>query len=435
MKGKRLKTAAAFSNSTTSPGVMGFPGHAERSVALGEVHARPYPLIDTPRILIQLAFMTEGGSTVDHAVLAELSRSIGVASPARDARHHIMPWGNGTLRWERHTEFSTYLWEGPLPRTGQAAQHPFGEGFNPPGTVIDGVRLEIIRKDAGAAALIEAFDPTSLCYSDVENGLASIVTDFRQDGDGMTRILILDNGLSPARAGALSQRVIEIETYRTLAMLGLPLAHSLSPRIRRIEDRLAGLTTEMRAPDADNHKLLDELTSLAAELEADAASSLYRFGASRAYNGIVLERLAALQEEPVTGYETWAAFIQRRMAPAMRTCHSVSGRQENLSEKLSRAATLLRTSVDVELERQNRDLLSSMDRRAQLQLRLQRTVEGLSVAAISYYVVGLFYYLAKGAEAYMPELHSSVVTAAFVPIAILAMWFVVKSIRRSHKDE
>ncbi|NWM74586.1 DUF3422 family protein, partial [Escherichia coli] len=89
----------------------------------------------------------------------ELSRSIGVASPARDARHHIMPWGNGTLRWERHTEFSTYLWEGPLPRNGQAAQHPFGEGFNPPGTVIDGVRLEIIRKDAGAAALIEAFDP------------------------------------------------------------------------------------------------------------------------------------------------------------------------------------------------------------------------------------------------------------------------------------
>ncbi|MCK0399318.1 DUF3422 family protein, partial [Salmonella sp. L-S2906] len=139
---------------------------------------------------------------------------------------HIMPWGNGTLRWERHTEFSTYLWEGPLPRNGQAAQHPFGEGFNPPGTVIDGVRLEIIRKDAGAAALIEAFDPTSLCYSDVENGLASIVTDFRQDGDGMTRILILDDGLSPARAGALSQRVIEIETYRTLAMLGLPLAHS-----------------------------------------------------------------------------------------------------------------------------------------------------------------------------------------------------------------
>ncbi|QND54128.1 DUF3422 family protein [Phyllobacterium sp. 628] len=414
---------------------MGFPAHAERSVALGEVHARPYPLVDTPRLLIQLAFMTEGGSTVDHAVLAELSRSIGIASPARDARHHIMPWGNGTLRWERHTEFSTYLWEGPMPRAGQTAQHPFGHGFNPPGTVIDGVRLEIIRKDSNAAALIEEFDPTSLCYSDVENGLASIITDFRQDGDGMTRILILDNGLSPARAGALSQRVIEIETYRTLAMLGLPLAHSLSPRIRRIEDRLAGLTTEMRAPDADNHKLLDELTSLAAELEADAASSLYRFGASRAYNGIVLERLAALQEEPVTGYETWAAFIQRRMAPAMRTCRSVSGRQENLSEKLSRAATLLRTSVDVELERQNRDLLSSMNRRAQLQLRLQHTVEGLSVAAISYYVVGLFFYLAKGAESYNPDLHSSVLTAAFVPVAIIAMWFVVKSIRKSHNDD
>ncbi len=434
--GKRVKQATTLPSVAPSPGgVMGFPAHAERAVALGEVHARPYPLVDTPRLLIQLAFMTEGGSTVDHAVLGELSRSIGIAPPARDARHHIMPWGNGTLRWERHTEFSTYLWEGPMPRDGSIAQHPFGHGFNPPGTVIDGVRLEIIKKDRNAQALISEFDPASLCYSDVENGLASIVTDFRQDRDGMTRILILDNGLSPARAGALSQRVIEIETYRTLAMLGLPLAHSLSPRIRRIEDRLAGLTNEMRDSTSDSHKLLDELTSLAAELEADAASSLYRFGASRAYNGIVLERLAALQEEPVTGYETWGAFIQRRMAPAMRTCRSVSGRQESLSEKLSRAATLLRTSVDVELERQNRDLLSSMDKRAQLQLRLQRTVEGLSVAAISYYVVGLFYYLARGAETYIPELHASVLTAIFVPIAILAMWYVVKAVRKKHAED
>lgn len=414
---------------------MGFPAHAQRAVALGEVHARPYPLVETPRLLIQLAFMTEGAATVDHMVLGGLSRSLGIASPARDARHHVMPWGNGTLRWERHTEFSTYLWEGPWPRNGNLVQHPFGHGFNPPGTVIDGVRLEIIKKDRNALTLISEFDPASLCYSDVENGLASIITDFRQDGDGMTRILILDNGLSPARAGALSQRVIEIETYRTLAMLGLPLAQSLSPLIRGIEDRLAGLTDEMRDSTSDSHKLLDELTALAAELEADTASSLYRFGASRAYNGIVLERLAALHEEPVAGYETWGAFIQRRMAPAMRTCRSVSERQENLSEKLARAATLLRTSVNVELERQNRDLLNSMDKRAQLQLRLQRTVEGLSIAAISYYIVGLFYYFARGIETYIPGMAASTLTAIFVPIAIIGMWFVIKSIRKSHTDE
>lgn len=419
----------------TVGGVMGFPSHGERATALGEVHARPYPLLASPRLLIQLAFMTEGGSTVDHAVLAELSRGVGIAPPAKDARHHVMSWGNGTLRWERHTEFSTYLWEGPLPKPGETAQHPFGHGFNPPGTVIDGVRLEIRKKGPDADDLISTFDPASLCYSEVENGLASIITDFRQDGDGLTRILILENDLAAARVGALSQRLIEIETYRTLAMLGLPLAHSLSPRIRRIEDRLASLTHEMRNANVNSHNLLDELTSLAAELEADAAASLYRFGASRAYDGIVQERLAALQEEPVTGYETWEAFIQRRMAPAMRTCRSVEERQANLSRKLSRAATLLRTSVDVELERQNRDLLTSMNRRAKLQLRLQHTVEGLSVAAVSYYVVGLFYYLAKGAESVWPALHSTVLTALFVPVAILSMALTVRAIRGSHTDE
>ena len=142
--------------------------------------------------------------------------------------------------------------------------------------------------------------------------------------------------------------------------------------------------------------LLSELTELAAELEADAAASLYRFGASRAYNSIVEERLDALKEEVVPGYDTWSGFLQRRVAPAMRTCRSVEERQANLSGKLTRATTLLRTWVDVEVEQQNRDVLASMNNRARLQLRLQQTVEGLSVAAVSYYVVGLVGYLAKG---------------------------------------
>ena len=42
------------------------------------------------------------------------------------------------------------------------------------------------------------------------------------------------------------------------------------------------------------------------------------------------------------------------------------------------------------------NLLGAMNRRQQLQLRLQATVEGLSVAAITYYIVGLVGYAAKG---------------------------------------
>jgi uncharacterized membrane-anchored protein len=413
---------------------MGFAAHPGRSAALGEVHARPHPLIESPRLLIQLAFMTEGGGLLDEALLAELSRSVGLTPPGEGARHHVMPWRQGTLRWERHTEFSTYLWEGPLPRSG-AAPHPFGDGFNPPGPVISGVRLEIRRKGRGATNPAAAFDPASLCWSEVEGGLAHAITDFRQDGDGLTRILVIDNGLQPARIGALTQNLIEIETYRTLALLGLPLAQSLSPRIKLVENRLVRLTNEMRAETGDSHALLEELTALAAELEADAVASLYRFGASRAYEGIVQERLGTLGEVAVTGSSTWSAFIQRRMAPAMRTCRSVEERMADISTRLSRAATLLRTSVEVELERQNGDLLASMDRRARLQLRLQQTVEGLSVAAISYYVVGLLGHVAAGGRAWLPWLDPDTLTAAAVPIVLLGIWWTVRSIRVRHRDE
>lgn len=417
--------------------VLGFPVHSERADALGEIHARPYPLIDAPRVLVQLAFMTEGGSSVDHAVLASLSRRLGVAAPDRTARHHAMKWGKGSLRWERHTEFSTYLWEGPLPsKPDQHEDSPFGHGFSPPGTVISGARLEIRKWTPANEKLIANFDPTSLCYSLIEGGKAAIISDFRQDGDGLTRILMLDRGMSPARNGAVSQRLIDIETYRTLAMLGLPLAQQLSGRCRRIEDRLAEITRNIKDSDTrDEQKLLGELTELTAELEADAAASLYRFGASRAYDGIVGERLDALREEQVAGYNTWRGFLQRRVAPAMRTCRSVEERQANLSRKLTRAATLLRTWIDVEVEKQNRDVLASMNNRARLQLRLQQTVEGLSVAAVSYYVVGLIGYLAKATGLFGLELKSEYVTAAAVPVVILAVWWAVRRIRRSHSEK
>ena len=422
----------------TGSSVLGFPVHQGRAPAVGEVHSRPHPVVASPRVLIQLSFMTEGGSAVDHAVLSELARAWGAPAPDRSARHFTLARGQGSLRWERHTEFSTYLWEGPLDaRSGKPLEEPpFGASFAAPGVVISAVRLDIVKWSKTAEKLIAAFDPASLCHSSVENGLADIITDFRQDPDGLTRILILDRGLSPVRAGALGQRLIEIETYRTLAMLGLPLAHSLSPRIRRIEDQLADVTARMRKLGGqDSQLLLSEITELAAELEADAAASLYRFGASRAYDGIVEERLEALGEKAITGHDSWAAFLKRRMAPAMRTCRSVEERQANLSRKLARAATLLRSWVEVELQQQNSHLLASMDRRAKLQLRLQQTVEGLSVAAVSYYMVGLIGYLAKGIALFGLTTKPDYIMAASVPLVVFLIWWTVRRVRNSHGGE
>ncbi|MDY8108590.1 DUF3422 family protein [Fulvimarina sp. 2208YS6-2-32] len=413
-----------------------FPTDPRRATVLGEIHARPFPLITLPRAVITIAFMTQDGGLKDRATLGELSRRQGVPPPSADARTHSLVFGRGRLRWESHTEFSTYTWDGPTPERfgNQVEGHPFGAEFTPPGPMIAGVHLEIRPKDEDTEKGLAIFDKTSLCYSEMEGGLAFAATDFRQDSDGLTRMLILSNGLTQARAGALAMRLVDLEVYRTLALLGLPLAQDIAPTVQGLEEHLVHITNEMKGGAEESRELLQELTLAAAEVEAAAARVLYRFGASRAYDDIVRERLSAVGEQPVPGSESWNAFLQRRMAPAMRTCLSIDRRLAVLSEKLSRAADLLRTRIDVELEHQNRDLLTSMDKRARLQLRLQQTVEGLSVAAIAYYVVGLFGYVAKAVEAEGFPVSATILTAAFVPIALVGVWSVVHRIRTSHRD-
>ena len=419
-------------------GMFSFPQAPDRARALGEIHARPYVLVTAPRVIFQLAFLTEANFEADRAILAEMSLGQGVAPPAADTSHHTMNWGNGTLRWEKHTEFSTYFWDAPAPVLfgGDVPVNPFGASFKAPGPFISGVRIEIRPANEDLSQVIASFDPTSLCRSIVADGQATVVTDFRQDGDGLTKFLILDNGMTDGGRGALVQRILDIETYRTLAMMGLPLALTLSPEIRRIETGLTAVTQRMKQharQEAD--AMLTEITRLAAELEANAALSLYRFGASRAYYNIVLERVAMLAEKPVSGNESLGSFLQRRLAPAMRTCQSVEERQANLSRKLARATALLRSWIDVDLQKFNTKLLDSMNQRAHLQLRLQQTVEGLSVAAISYYVIGLVGYLAKFAHNIGVHIAPETLTGAAVPIVVIAVWLLVRRIRKSHKDD
>ncbi|MGK8437333.1 DUF3422 family protein [Ectopseudomonas hydrolytica] len=419
--------------------VYGMQAYADRAVAVGEVHARPHLLIKAPRAVLQLAFITEGDPAKDQAAITELSQRLGVAEPDNMTPLHGLTWDEGDLHCEKHTEFSTYLWSASLDSESRepSGENPFRHGFVPPGPVISGVRLNLLPWTSESEKEIDRFDPISLCYSVVENGMAAIVTDFRQDEEGLTNILVLDRGLTQARAGALVQRLLEIETYRTLALLALPLTRSITIELRRMETQLAVITDQMRTRGGsrpDNDVLLSELTSLAAELEAGVAANLYRFGASRAYYDIVEERLDALSEDIVCGYCTWSDFLYRRIAPAMRTCQSVKERQAKLSDKLTRSISLLRSWIDIELERQNRDLLASMNNRAKLQLRLQQTVEGLSVAAISYYVVSLLAYLLKGIPGVHDMVKPELAIAILVPMVMLAIWWTVRRIRHAHGD-
>ena len=412
----------------------GFSSHILRAAVLGEMHARPAHPLDRPRTVLHLAFLTgPEEAAADRLALDRLALSLGVRGSGPEMKHCRFDLLGGVLRWEQHTEFTTYTFDAP-PGSGRLPEHPFGVAFRQPGPLIAAVRVDVRSAPVRTEDGLDGFDPISLCVSRVAEGEAVVATDFRQDADGFTRIRVLDAGMSPSRTGTLVQRLIEIETYRTLALLGLPEAQRLGPGIRRIETGLVASLEAMKETRGltDNQRLLAELTDLAAALEADAAATAYRFGATRAYHEIVEERLDAIREVHVQGYGSWRGFLQRRFGPAMRTCLAIESRQTDLATKLARAANLLRTRVDVELERQNRDLLHSMNLRARLQLRLQQTVEGLSVAAISYYVVSLIGKLAEGAHVEGLPFHPELVTALSVPLVVVAIWLVVRRIRRHH---
>jgi uncharacterized membrane-anchored protein len=413
--------------------------HPWRAVVLGEVHARPFTPIESPRRILHFAFDTPGErAQADRAALAAFCSARGLVPPKPSDKHHRVVLGGTTLRWEQHSEFTTYTWEIPSPPLdGAPPFHPAASALATPmtllpqpGLLLVAVDLHLVRGDLAAPERL--FDRANLAMAETGDGAAVIATDFSCDPAGFLRILLIDRDLGPERAGALVQRVLELETYRTLALLGLPEAQRLAPAINRIERRLAELTEAMRRSEGlqANQSLLDELTALAAELEAGAAASLFRFGASRAYYEIVQLRVQTIGERPVGGHTTLSSFLARRMAPAMRTCSTIEERQADLSTKLARAANLLRTRVDVELQQQNRALLQSMNERTRLQLRLQATVEGLSVAAISYYVVGLLGYGVKAAHDAGLPVDPNLATAALVPVVVLVIWWTVRRIRR-----
>ena len=303
-----------------------------------------------------------------------------------------------------------------------------------PGPLLVAVDLDMLPEASVGDSWRHLFGPSELAASEVADGAAIVATDFHADVFGFVRILVLDRGLSAVEAGALAQRLLELETYRTLALLGLPVAQELGPSIGRIEAELPSLLGQMRDSQGleASRELLHRLNALAAELETGAARSLYRFGATRAYDEVMRVRLEVIGERALPDAPTLAAFLARRLAPAIRTCAAVEARQDNLSQKLVRAAQLLRTRVEVELESQNQDVLRSMNERVRMQLRLQQTVEGLSVAAITYYIASIAHLILEGAHKQAEWLDPTLATALAVPFIFAFVWWNVRSLRKRH---
>lgn len=422
--------------------IQGFPKHPLRDFALAEMLARPFTQMPSPRRIIHFAFMPEGEARAhDRRALRALCEARGLPGPASGARYHRVDFGEFVLRWEGHSEFTTYSFKmhggGSAPFDPPAREYlGLMRMLPPPGPLLVMADVHLLPADQEKAAFA-IFGEHEIACADAEAGGATLLTDFRESPDGFVRIAILNRGLSPIQAGALVQRVLEIETYRTLTLLGLPQAQSLAPLIRKIEQQLPEMMEQMRESRSieANRALLDRLTALAAELETAASASTFRFGATRAYGELIRFRLEAAGEAPVAGRTSWTAFLGRRLQPAIRTCAATQAREDDIAGRLGRAAQLLRTRVDIDLETQNGEVLRAMNERARLQLRLQQTVEGLSVAAITYYVASLAHHVFEGLHEAGWQVNAAIATAAAVPAILLLVGFVVWRVRRRHAPD
>jgi uncharacterized membrane-anchored protein len=427
-----------------------FPEHPLRQLVAQELHVRTFEPVRAPAVLAHFAYQCgERGSGANVAHLRRLLTHLHAEVPSADevGQYFAADLGGMRLRWERHTEFVTYGFSRPAAPERLLAR-PFCEELLDalprdwlaalPGQVVTAVLLTLEPRDMPertAADLSALFGGNPVIGAAVTGGAGLAWSDLRIHGDGFGRILLRDHGLTDAQAGRLIKRVLDINTYRAMTLLGLPVAREAAGALAEAEARLGNVAARL-APHADadtspsERGLLAELTDVAAAIESVAARTDSRFDATAAYHGVVRQRLDQLRQERIEGLPTFTEFLEARLAPAVSTCLATGRRQQALAERAARMTALLRARVEVRLQEQNRSLLDSMDRRARLQLRLQETVEGLSVVAISYYAIGLVGYTVKGLAAGGLPLDPSLVLAAAVPLVLGAVWLGLKRMRR-----
>ncbi|MGC9271200.1 DUF3422 family protein [Acidiphilium sp.] len=414
--------------------------HPQRVDLNNEAHARPPQELTAPMRISYLALFSDASMRdAQRRHVSELAAACGVAPPGPTAIHFTADMGRFRLKWELHSEFVRYKFI--IAGTGD---DPFADPpiqLAPPdwvasmvGQIMVATHVALLPFDSHLTDYDEIsnrwFAGNPLVGSNIASGAAVALMDFRIREDGFNRLLILDRSLRPRQAGRAVQRLLEIDTYRLMAQLTLPIARQLGGLLDRFERELVAITNALAGTQPISEPdLLDRLTRLAAEIEHAESQNHYRFSAARAYYLLVQRRIRELREERLPAIQTLHEFTELRLAPAMNTCMAAAERQDSLAERVTRATQLLSTRVDITRERQEMAVLESMNQRADLQLRLQQTVEGLSVAAITYYIAGLIGYLAHGVRAMGEPINPGLVVGASIPVVLV---LVALGIRRIH---
>ena len=428
------------------------PDDPLRATLHNEVHARPSARVQLPALVTYVAVLNAGVTREQEwAYLRCLPGQADLPLESLQSSFLRLRLEGFSVKWERHTEFTRYsiLQELPVGVTLGATQPdllhtlPVSADWlrQLPGRTVAAVQLAMVHGELTDLPALMAdaqawFGPSTLIASQLGNspskstGHSVAVTDFRLRSDGFEHLLVIaPPHTSQPRTGRIAQRLLELETYRLMALRGLPVAKDLGALLSESEDSLALITARLENKSALDQELLDTLISLAAGVERATAEHSYRFAATRAYDTLVGQRLIELRERPIPGIQTVGEFMQRRLSPAMATVAATAQRLNSLSERIARTSALLRTRVDIATEVQNQQLLEKLTRGQDMQLRLQSTVEGLSIAAISYYVISLLLYVGKALKAAGVPVNPEMATGALVPVVLWGVW---RTIRRIH---
>ncbi len=434
---------------STRPSAYLPPDDALRTTLHNEVHARPQARIRMPALVVYVAVLNEDVSREQEcAHLRTLPGQQDLSVERMQGNFLRLRLDGYTMKWERHSEFTRYSLVQPLPAHAllgatdpellDALVLPPDWLRNIPGRTIAAIKLVMVHGDLNDAentvALAQSWFGEHPIVASVMgyNSHSWAATDFMLRPSGFERILVIGpQSTSQTRAGRVSQRLLELETYRLMALRGLPAAKELAPLLAQAEGELADITTRLENKSAADQDLLDTLVSLSARVERATATHVYRFSATRAYQALVAQRILELREQTISGTQTIGEFMQRRLSPAMATVAATEQRLASLSERVARASALLRTRVDIVTESQNQQLLAKLTRGQEIQLHLQTTVEGLSIAAISYYVISLLLYGAKALKAGGVPLNPEAAAGALIPLVLWGVWTATRRIHKS----
>ncbi|MDQ3667441.1 MAG: DUF3422 domain-containing protein [Acidobacteriota bacterium] len=432
--------------------LMSMQSHQQRNLIWQELHARPYVRFSAPAHIFHFTFLTgEGTEAADQASLARLKETMGLKTAYETARHAIytasvVGLGRLVLAWERHSEFVAYtffLYELEIPF------QPFGLDFRellPPGFP-DSIGVPLLvatRVSIGSSSempdtpegLTDLFEGHTVNGSKVMAGRAKAWSCYRVHEDGLGRIALVVNPMSPHSLGRTVQRLLAIEDLYHLTLLSLPVARELKADLASWESRVVIEMEALRVADSVEQKraVLNSFLGLAADIESLRARVSNRFNGSAAYFSLLESRFVELREEKIEHVLRLSRFIMRRLAPAEQTIRSVLERLTNMSQRIDRAAELLRTSIELHVEEQNQRLLADADRRARLQLEFQNAVEGLTVVVITYYALGLMGYVLKGANHLGLKIDVDLALGGAALILLLAAWGLMHRIRKRFRD-